>query len=67
MNEDSGGQRYDCYVINGRYVGYVSGDADQKTENQEAEKKRVSQQLAAQYKIFLKADQNAGKEEQPKQ
>lgn len=67
MKEDSGGQRYDCYVINGRYVGYVSGDADQKTENQEAEKKRVSQQLAAQYKIFLKADQNAGKEEQPKQ
>lgn len=64
VEESNSGPQYSCYVINGRYVGYVSESADTTKEKQEEAKKKTSQKLAAQYEILKQADQNAGKPEQ---
>ncbi|WJZ01432.1 DUF7373 family lipoprotein [Corynebacterium freiburgense] len=62
MSESTNGVQYNCYVVKGRYVGYVSGSSDTTKENIEEKKKLVSQKIAAQYMILQKADQEAGKD-----
>lgn len=61
MAEQPSGIQYNCYVLNGRYVGYVTGSSDTKKESAEEAKKTVSQKTAAQYMILEEADQEAGK------
>ena len=53
---------YGCTVVLGRYVGAATAKADVTAADQEAQKKKLSQKIAAQYLILMEADQNYGKE-----
>ena len=56
------GMDYGCTVVLGRYVGAATAKADVTAADQEAQKKKLSQKMAAQYLILTEADQNYGKE-----
>lgn len=61
VSEDTtSGANFACYVVNGRYVAELSISAKADEQDKEAQKKELSQRVAAQYLIFQKADQKAG-------